>query len=95
MCVAVFPEERGLLVDPSYRWFGVRHREFRILDDLEVVGVQLCHPTEGVPRVDSCRAGLKLCGDIPWAHLSLARALIGKKRSVWPIPFSVRGEFPT
>jgi tetratricopeptide (TPR) repeat protein len=34
-CSAVVSGDRLLLVDPSYRWFGVPHKEFSVMNDLE------------------------------------------------------------
>jgi tetratricopeptide (TPR) repeat protein len=40
-CAAVFFKSRALLVDPNYDWFGVPHRRFTILNDLESAAVFL------------------------------------------------------
>jgi tetratricopeptide (TPR) repeat protein len=33
--------DRALLIDPSYHWFGAPHKQFQILDDLEIIAKYL------------------------------------------------------
>jgi pentatricopeptide repeat protein len=74
-CVAVFVEDRALLVDATYRWFGVPHKEFVILDDLQAVAhhlVQLKDPDRVLARR---RLVVKLHPNFAWAQLALMRSL--------------------
>ena len=45
-CAVVFDGEKALLVDPSYRWFGVPHKKFTVLNDLETTGDYMCQLRE-------------------------------------------------
>jgi hypothetical protein len=38
-CAAVFANGKALLVDPAYQWFGVPHREFVLLNDVQVIAL--------------------------------------------------------
>jgi tetratricopeptide (TPR) repeat protein len=72
-CAAVFTEDQVLLVDPTYRWFGVPHQQFEVLDDLQSIAHQLSYSRE----VSSCRLAVKLYPDSVWTQMALAGALIG------------------
>ncbi|MCP4452269.1 MAG: transglutaminase domain-containing protein, partial [Planctomycetes bacterium] len=45
VCAIVFVEGKALLVDPTYRWFGVPHKEFAVLDDVRTVAFHLSQIT--------------------------------------------------
>lgn len=75
-CSAVFVDGKALLVDPAYRWFGVPHKEFIILDDLQTIAHHLSqhrHTREDVAR---CWTATKLHPDFVWGQVALVGALI-------------------
>jgi tetratricopeptide (TPR) repeat protein len=76
MCAAVFSDGNALLLDPTYRWFGVPHKGFVILDDLQAVAYHLTQ-FEGPDseKAARCRVAAKLYPDCIVAHLNLAGAL--------------------
>jgi tetratricopeptide (TPR) repeat protein len=60
-CAAVFAEDRCLLADSSYRWFGVPHQEYVLLDDLQTAAFLCFHNRAAdAHRLPVYRAGLKL-----------------------------------
>lgn len=76
-CAAVFINDRALLVDPTYRWFGVPHKDFVVLDDLQTIAhhffqVQNTQPDQDVTL---CRLASKLHPDSAWGQLRLVKAL--------------------
>ncbi len=76
-CAAIFDEDRALLADSSFRWFGVPHREYAILDDLQTAAF-LCFNNrfgDAHPLV-VCRAGLKLWPESIQGKLELAILLV-------------------
>jgi tetratricopeptide (TPR) repeat protein len=42
-CAAVFVAGKLLLVDPAYQWFGVPHKKFTLLDDLQAMALYLSY----------------------------------------------------
>jgi tetratricopeptide (TPR) repeat protein len=76
LCAAIFVDGGGLLVDPNYVWFGAPHEQYRLLDDLEVIGLYLCQLGE----VAANRAAIKLAPDLPLTHFNLALVLAGRGR---------------
>lgn len=48
-CAALFVDNECFLVDPFDFWFGVPHREFRVLDDLQAIAFHLFRPVPGRP----------------------------------------------
>ncbi len=77
-CAIVFLSGEAFLVDPAYAWFGVPHREFVVLDDLQAIAHQMLGSgrTEMPDACEPLRAGIKLHPDLPWAQLILARCLV-------------------
>jgi len=71
-CAAVFVGGRCLLVDPAYRWFGVAHRDYAVLDDLQAIAH---HLFQGSVEGD-CRLALRLDPDSDWGRLRLVHALL-------------------
>lgn len=41
ICAALYIDDRALLVDPEYSWFGVPHKRFTILDDVQTIAYYL------------------------------------------------------
>jgi tetratricopeptide (TPR) repeat protein len=79
-CAVVFVDGRALLVDPAYRWFGVPHKEFVILDDLQTIAhhlFQSAHISEDVSR---CQIAVKLHPNFAWGQLALVGALVRAKK---------------
>jgi len=74
-CAIVFIEGKALLADPAYRWFGVPHQAFVVLDDVQTVAHHLFQHTSDERVVSRCRAAAKLHPDFAWGQLSLATAL--------------------
>lgn len=75
-CAVVFAEGKAWLVDPTYAWFGVPHREFRVLDDLQTIAHHAFQPHGGGLDAARCRAGCKLDPDFAWGRINLVLALI-------------------
>ena len=75
-CAAVFIGDKALLVDPTYQWFGVPHKEYVILNDLQAVAHQLYQPTAQAQPVERCRVAAKLHPETAWGQLHLTGALI-------------------
>lgn len=75
-CAIVFVDEKALLVDPAYRWFGVPHQEFTVLDDVQTVAHQLFQHTAGERNVAKCWLAARLHPDFAWGQMCLAGALV-------------------
>ncbi len=73
-CAALFLEDRALLVDPAYHWFGVPHRHFEILDDLETIAHHAFQSRDKESWVSRCRLALKLDPDHAWGRIVAANA---------------------
>jgi tetratricopeptide (TPR) repeat protein/TolB-like protein len=75
-CAAVFAGQEAFLIDIPSKCFGISHKEYTILDDIGTIALQMCQqdatPTE---EVSFCEIGAKLCPDLPWPSLHLAKAL--------------------
>jgi tetratricopeptide (TPR) repeat protein len=77
-CAAVFAADRALLVDSAFRWFGVPHKQYMILDDLQATAA-LCFVNQGVDNpteLAAYRAGAKLWPDWIPGRLTLVAGLI-------------------
>ena len=72
-CAAVFVADKVLLVDPTYRWFGVSHQKFEILDDLQATALHLSQLGGDIPRK---RIAVKLLPKFALANFNLAFALM-------------------
>jgi tetratricopeptide (TPR) repeat protein len=55
-CAAVFHNGKAWLVDPSYYWFGVVHKQFKVCDDLQAIA-NYFHQKDDIPL---CRVAAKL-----------------------------------
>jgi tetratricopeptide (TPR) repeat protein len=60
---------KALLVDASWNWFGVPHKRYQIMDDLQVVAYDLMARTR--PKALGCTLALKLCPSMLRARLRL------------------------
>jgi tetratricopeptide (TPR) repeat protein len=76
-CACVFADNKAWLVDPSYRWFGVPHQEFSVLDDLQAVAVYLHQQHRDLPRL---RLAVKLQPNSALAQFNLAMNLMSDHR---------------
>lgn len=76
-CAAIFDGDRALLADSSFQWFGVPHREYVVLDDLQTAAF-LCFNNRfgGADPLAVCRAGLKLWPQAVQGRLKLASLLL-------------------
>jgi tetratricopeptide (TPR) repeat protein/TolB-like protein len=76
-CAAVFVGQEAFLVDlfPS-KCFGISHKEYAILDDVQTIASHMCQQDVAVPeRLAFCEIIAKLCPDLAWPCLYLASAL--------------------
>ncbi len=81
LCAGVFLDGKLLLVDPSYKWFGVPHKEFAVLNDLQMVAAQLSQDDRSSEKKEAlCRIALKLDPDSRISQTNLAAALIGQNK---------------
>jgi len=76
-CAVVFVDGRALLVDVTCHWFGVPHKEYVILDDVQTVAHHLFQHTRTGRNVSRCRLAVKLHPDFAWGQLALVSALYG------------------
>lgn len=74
-CAVVFANGRALFVDPSYQWFGVPHKDFVILDDLQTIAHHFFQHTNTDRDVSQRLLAAKLHPDSAWGQLKLFRAL--------------------
>lgn len=54
-CAVVFADDKALLVDPAYSWFGVPHKDIVILDDLQTIAHQFYQHGDADRVVSHCR----------------------------------------
>ena len=73
-CAAVFLDGDLLLVDPTWRVLGIRHREFTVLDDVQAVSHQAMQAGPK-PNPRRLRVGLKLHPDDRWTRLQFVRGM--------------------
>jgi tetratricopeptide (TPR) repeat protein len=71
-CAAVFIGSETLLVDPTCPWFGVAHRRFMVLDDLQAMAVHLCMQTD----LERNRIAAKLAPELALVQARLCANLI-------------------
>ena len=75
-CAGVLLDGQALLVDPSYRWFGVPHKKFAFQDDYQAVVNQL-NQTRDLARL---RVAIKLEPDSALSQFNLAMRLMVLKQ---------------
>jgi tetratricopeptide (TPR) repeat protein len=81
-CAAVFAEGKVVLVDLAYSWFGPPHREFAPHDDLQAIADHLSQPKASPQKLARARLAARLCPDLAWVQVSLARVLM--TAGEWP-----------
>ena len=74
-CAALFVEGRGVLVDPTWRAFGIRHEAFTVLDDVQAISHQAMQPGDGAPDLQRLWMGLKLNPEDRWTRLHFVRGM--------------------
>ncbi|HOC58183.1 MAG TPA: transglutaminase domain-containing protein [Verrucomicrobiota bacterium] len=78
-CAAVFIGGKAFLVDPAYSRFGVPHKRFTVLDDLQAAGVFL---SGMVDCPAACQIACKLAPTLAVVQASLFDKLAGERRWV-------------
>lgn len=76
-CAAAFLGEEAFLLDlfPS-KCFGISHKEYVILDDVEAIALHMCHQKgTDINNVAFSQIATKLCTDLAWPSLYSADAL--------------------
>ncbi len=76
VCAAIFLREKCLLADPSYYWFGVPHKAYRVLNDVELIAARM---TE-TGNLSECQAAYKLAPDYDRVRFGLIWALVRSER---------------
>ncbi|MCF7734477.1 MAG: hypothetical protein K9N23_22530 [Akkermansiaceae bacterium] len=74
-CAALFVEGRGVLVDPTWRAFGIRREAFAVLDDVQAISHQAMQPSGGTPDLQRLWMGLKLNPEDRWTRLQFVRGM--------------------
>jgi tetratricopeptide (TPR) repeat protein len=75
-CAALFLEGQGLLIDPTWRVFGISHQVFTVLDDVQTISHQTMQLNgEDKPDPQRLRAGLKLYPEDRWTRLQFVRGM--------------------
>jgi len=77
-CAVVFLDGKAVLADPSFLSFGVQHKEFLVLSDLEAIAHHACQPQndgKNLPRVALAR---KLHPNHAWTELLMIVSLINE-----------------
>jgi len=73
-CAAFFVGDLGLLVDPTWRVFGIQHQTFSVLDDLQAISHQAMQPTRPLDA-HRPRMGLKLNPEDRWTRVQFVGRL--------------------
>jgi tetratricopeptide (TPR) repeat protein/TolB-like protein len=74
-CAIVFSEDGALLVDPAYRWFGVPHKDFVVLDDVQAIAHHFFQHGDDDRLASRCRMAAKLHPNFAWGQVCLVSAL--------------------
>jgi TPR repeat protein/predicted Zn-dependent protease/TolB-like protein len=75
-CAVVFDGDQAILADPTWRKFGVQHKEFHVLNDLQTVAHHAAQPRADGKDLARCRMAKKLHPGDRWTKLQLIRALV-------------------
>ena len=78
MCAGLFTGNRALLVDPAYLWFGIPHKNYQFLNDVEALGLYLSQST----NIDDQQCALKLLPGSALPRFSLAINLASQGRAM-------------
>ncbi|MDB6022189.1 MAG: Tetratricopeptide 2 repeat protein [Pedosphaera sp.] len=78
-CAAVCLDNKVLLVDPTYYWFGVPHKKFHLQDDVQATAIYL---TCQAHRLELAQIAAKLYPDVAFAQFNLGYELNSAGR--WP-----------
>ena len=104
-CAGVYIGDRCLLVDPASNWFGVPHRRFKVLDDIQTIAY---HLSQHSPDVTVARLACKLAPDsviaqgnlfgqlaknLDWSGASEVMANVLKLDPESALAWGVRGEW--
>lgn len=73
-CAALFLDGHGMLIDPTWRAFGILHEKFTVLDDVQAISHQAMQPT-AKPDPRRLRLGLKLNPEDHWTRVQFARGM--------------------
>jgi tetratricopeptide (TPR) repeat protein len=80
-CAIMFSENGALLVDPAYRWFGVPHKDFIVLNDVQAIAHHFFQHGDADRIASRCRLAAKLHPDFAWGQVCLVSALC--KEGMW------------
>ena len=80
-CAIVFSEDGALLVDPAYRWFGIPHKDFVVLDDVQAIAHHFFQHGDDDRLASRCRLAVKLHPNFAWGQVCLVGALC--KEGMW------------
>jgi len=75
-CAAVFLEGKCLLADPAYYWFGIPHKGYAVLDDVDVIAERLAESHS----VSECQTAYKLAPYYEYVRYCLIDAFIRGER---------------
>jgi len=70
-CAGVFINEKALLADPAYLWFGAPHKEYQFLDDVQTLALHLSQQS----AIRERKTAVKLAPELAITHLNLAEIL--------------------
>jgi hypothetical protein len=73
-CAALFLEGHGVLIDPTWRAFGISHQAFTVLDDVQAISHQAMQGDDK-PNPRLLRMGLKLYPEDRWTRLQFVRGM--------------------
>ncbi len=71
-CAAFFTDGKVLLVDPMFRWFGVPHKKFTVLDDLQTMAIYFACTA----KPERAEIAVKLESDWEFIRLAAAQNLV-------------------
>jgi Flp pilus assembly protein TadD/TolB-like protein len=74
-CAVIFLNGLGLLIDPTWRVFGIHHQEFNVLDEVQAISHQAMQP-QGRDDPIRLRMGLKLNPTNRWTQLQYVRGMV-------------------
>lgn len=74
-CAAILLEGEIVLVDPTWRYMFIAHREFSVLDDVQAISHHLMQTGVGEPNPRRLRTGLKLNPEDHWTQVQFVRQM--------------------